>query len=101
MPGTYTRSKLLAEQKASQAAATGFPVVIASPTMPVGPHFGNLTPPTLMLQYFLNRRVQLETGDSIEIFPPVQLGVGSARPHRSICARADRPTVTRWNGRHV
>ena len=59
MPGTYTRSKLLAEQKASQAAATGFPVVIASPTMPIGPHFGNLTPPTLMLQYFLNRRVQL------------------------------------------
>ena len=52
MPGTYTRSKLLAEQKASQAAATGFPVIIASPTMPIGPHYGNLTPPTLMLQFF-------------------------------------------------
>jgi dihydroflavonol-4-reductase len=59
MPGTYTRSKLLAEHKALQAAATGFPVVIASPTMPIGPHYGNLTPPALMLQYFLNRRVQL------------------------------------------
>ena len=59
MPGIYTRSKLLAEQKAWQAAAAGFPVVIASPTMPIGPHYGNLTPPTLMLQYFLNRRIQL------------------------------------------
>jgi dihydroflavonol-4-reductase len=59
MPGAYTRSKLFAEQRALQAAASGFPVVIASPTMPIGPHHGNLTPPTLMLQHFLNRRVQI------------------------------------------
>ena len=59
MPGAYTRSKLFAEQLASQAAASGFPVVIASPTMPIGPHHGNLTPPTLMLQHFLNRSLQL------------------------------------------
>jgi dihydroflavonol-4-reductase len=45
MPGAYTRSKLLAEQSALQAAAAGFPLVIASPTMPIGPHNGNLTPP--------------------------------------------------------
>ena len=49
----------LAEQRALQAAASGFPVVIANPTMPIGPHYGNLTPPTLMLRYFINRRVQL------------------------------------------
>jgi dihydroflavonol-4-reductase len=42
-----------------QGAASGFPVVIANPTMPIGPHNGNLTPPTLMLQYFLKRRVQI------------------------------------------
>jgi dihydroflavonol-4-reductase len=59
MPGAYTRSKLLAEQRALQAAASGFPVVIANPTMPIGPYYGNLTPPTLMLQYFLNRRIQI------------------------------------------
>ena len=59
MPGVYTRSKLAAEQRALQAAASGFPVVIANPTMPIGPHYGNLTPPTLMLRYFINRRVQL------------------------------------------
>ena len=55
MPGGYTRSKMLGEQQALQAAASGFPLVIANPTMPIGPHNGNFTPPTLMLQYFLSR----------------------------------------------
>src|SRR5499427_3690187 len=59
MPGAYTRSKMLGEQQALQAAASGFPVVIANPTMPIGLHNGNFTPPTLMLQYFLSRRVQI------------------------------------------
>ena len=58
MPGAYTRSKLLAEERAQQAAASGFPVVIANPTMPIGQHRG-LTPPTAMLHYFLKRRIQV------------------------------------------
>jgi len=58
MPGSYTRSKLLAEQVALQAAAAGFPVVIGSPTMPIGPDDHNLTPTAAMLQYFLRRRLQ-------------------------------------------
>jgi dihydroflavonol-4-reductase len=53
MPGRYTRSKMLAEQLASQAAASGFPVVIGTPTMPIGLHDHNLTPPTAMLRHFL------------------------------------------------
>jgi dihydroflavonol-4-reductase len=59
MPGPYTRSKLLAEQIATQAAACGFPVVIGSPTMPIGPHDHNLTPPAAMLRHFLSRRLHL------------------------------------------
>jgi dihydroflavonol-4-reductase len=59
MPGAYTRSKMIAEQRAVQAAASGFPVVIANPTMPIGSHHRNLTPPILMLRYFLNRRIQI------------------------------------------
>ena len=59
MPGPYTRSKLLAEQFATQAAASGFPVVIGCPTMPIGPHDHNLTPPAAMLQHFLGDRLQL------------------------------------------
>jgi dihydroflavonol-4-reductase len=59
MPGLYTRSKLLAEQSAAQAAAAGFPLVIGTPTMPIGPHDHNLTPPTAMLRHFLDGRVQM------------------------------------------
>ena len=59
MPGVYTRSKMLAEQSAAQAAAVGFPLVIGTPTMPIGPHDHNLTPPTAMLRQFLHGRVQM------------------------------------------
>ena len=59
MPGPYTRSKMLAEQLAMRAAASGFPVVVASPTMPIGPFDHNVTPPTAMLRHFLGRRYQL------------------------------------------
>jgi dihydroflavonol-4-reductase len=59
MPGPYTRSKMRAEQLATQAAAAGLPVVIASPTMPIGTHDHNLTPPTAMLRHFLDKRVQI------------------------------------------
>jgi dihydroflavonol-4-reductase len=59
MPGVYTRSKMLAEQSAAQAAADGFPLVIGTPTMPIGPHDHNLTPPTAMLRQFLHGHVQM------------------------------------------
>lgn len=53
MPGPYTRSKMLADQLALEAAASGFPVIVGCPTMPVGAHDHNHTPPTAMLRYFL------------------------------------------------
>jgi dihydroflavonol-4-reductase len=59
MAGAYTRSKKAAEERALQAAAEGAPVVVANPTMPIGPHDYELTPPTEMIRYFLCRRFQL------------------------------------------
>ena len=59
MPGPYTRSKMLAERLAMRAAASGLPVVIGCPTMPIGAHDHNLTPPTAMLRHFLGGRLQL------------------------------------------
>ena len=53
MPGPYTRSKMLADQSALQAAESGFPVIVGCPTMPIGPDDQNLTPPTAMLRHFL------------------------------------------------
>ena len=54
MPGPYTRSKMLADRLALEAAASGMHVVVGCPTMPIGPHDHNLTPPTAMLQHFLS-----------------------------------------------
>jgi len=59
MPGPYTRSKMLAERLAMQVATSGYPVVIGCPTIPIGPHDHNVTPPTAMLRHFLDRRLQL------------------------------------------
>lgn len=56
MPGPYCRSKFLAEEAAREAAATGLPVVIVNPTMPVGPGDQLLTPPSKMILGFLNGR---------------------------------------------
>jgi dihydroflavonol-4-reductase len=53
MPGPYTRSKMLADELALQVAESGFPVIVGCPTMPIGPHDHNVTPPTAMLQHFL------------------------------------------------
>ena len=58
MPGAYTRSKSLAEHCAAKAAAAGFPLVSGTPTMPIGPVDHNPTPPTAMLWYFLQKKVQ-------------------------------------------
>jgi len=55
MPGPYTRSKMLADELALQQAAAGMPVIVGCPTMPIGPHDHNVTPPTAMLQYFLGQ----------------------------------------------
>jgi dihydroflavonol-4-reductase len=59
MPGLYTRSKMLAEHYAMHAASCGFPLIIGTPTMPIGPHDHNLTPPTAMLLHFLDGRLHL------------------------------------------
>jgi dihydroflavonol-4-reductase len=59
MPGPYTRSKMLAERLAIQSASSGFPLIIGTPTMPIGLHDHNLTPPTAMLRHFVSGRIKL------------------------------------------
>ena len=53
MPGPYTRSKRLAEEAALGAGRGGLDVVIASPSVPIGPGDRNRTPPAAMLSLFL------------------------------------------------
>jgi dihydroflavonol-4-reductase len=55
--GPYCRSKLLAEQYALAMARAGRPVVVANPTMPVGPGDRGLTPPTRLIRDFCRGRL--------------------------------------------
>jgi dihydroflavonol-4-reductase len=50
--GPYCRSKLLAEQYAFSLARQGAPVVVANPTMPVGPGDRGPSPPTRLILDF-------------------------------------------------
>jgi dihydroflavonol-4-reductase len=50
--GPYCRSKLLAENAAMALARQGRPVVIANPTMPVGPGDRGMSPPTRLIRDF-------------------------------------------------
>jgi dihydroflavonol-4-reductase len=50
--GPYCRSKLRAEEHAFALAARGLPVVVANPTMPVGPGDRGLSPPTRLIVDF-------------------------------------------------
>lgn len=56
MPGPYARSKLAAEKAALAAAQGGMPVMIVSPTLPIGADDWHLTPPTAMIRDFVNGR---------------------------------------------
>lgn len=58
-PGPYTRSKLLAERAAIEAAEHGLNVVIVNPTVPVGPNDFDFTPPAAMLAHFLAQDLHL------------------------------------------
>lgn len=57
MPGHYTRSKLLAYEEALKYAKNGLPVVIVSPTTPIGEGDCNLTPPGKMIVNFLRGKL--------------------------------------------
>jgi dihydroflavonol-4-reductase len=50
--GPYCLSKLLAERHAFALAALGHPVVVANPTMPVGPGDRGVSPPTRLILDF-------------------------------------------------
>jgi len=55
--GPYCLSKLRAEQAAFRLADLGAPVIVVSPTLPVGPGDRNQTPPTRMTVAFCRGRL--------------------------------------------
>ena len=57
MIGPYCLSKFRAEQAAFQLAEAGAPVVVCSPTLPIGPGDRNQTPPTRLSVAFCQGKV--------------------------------------------
>jgi dihydroflavonol-4-reductase len=55
--GQYCLSKLRAEREAMDRAASGHPVLVANPTMPVGPGDRGLSPPSRLIRDFLRGRL--------------------------------------------
>ena len=55
--GPYCRSKLRAENEAMARARAGHPVVVANPTMPVGPGDRGLSPPSRLIRDFCRGRL--------------------------------------------
>jgi len=78
--GPYSRSKLRAEQHALRLAARGSPVIIVSPTLPIGPGDWSRTPPTQLLLDFCR-------GQRREYFD-TQLNLIDVRDVASAIARA-------------
>jgi dihydroflavonol-4-reductase len=50
--GPYCRSKLKAENEAMARAREGWPIVVANPTMPVGPGDRGMSPPSRLIRDF-------------------------------------------------
>ncbi len=55
--GPYCLSKLRAEDAARQRARAGHPILIANPTMPVGPGDRGLSPPSRLIRDFAQGRI--------------------------------------------
>ena len=76
MIGPYKRSKFLAEREVRRAAAAGLPVVIVSPTTPVGPGDWKPTPTGRIIVDFLRGRMPayVDTGLNLVAVEDVAAG---------------------------
>jgi dihydroflavonol-4-reductase len=77
--GPYCRSKLLAEQYAFGLAAQGKPVVVANPTMPVGPGDRGLSPPTRLIVDFCTGKLPATMDCSLNLIDVRDVAIGLTR----------------------
>ena len=83
MIGPYCRSKWQAEELARQAAKAGDPVIIARPTIPIGPGDRLMGPPSRMICDFCNGRVKGYLQGDLNMIDvrDVALGIWTAALH--------------------
>ncbi len=86
MIGPYCLSKLRGEQEAFRLADSGAPVIVACPTVPIGPGDHNLTPPSRMTLAFCQGRLpayldcQLNMIDARDIAAGLRAAMKVGRP---------------------
>jgi dihydroflavonol-4-reductase len=86
--GPYCRSKLNAEEEARTRASAGHAILIANPTMPVGPGDRGLSPPTRLIRDFALGRLpalmdcSLNLIDVRDVAQGLQLVLERGRPGR-------------------
>lgn len=77
--GPYCRSKLLAELNALERGRAGQPVVVANPTMPVGPGDRNLSPPSRLIRDFCQGRLPAYTECTLNLIDVRDVAEGLVR----------------------
>jgi dihydroflavonol-4-reductase len=77
--GPYCKSKLLAERYAMSLAARGLPVVVANPTMPIGPGDRGLSPPTRLIVDFCNGGLPATMNCTLNLIDVRDVALGLSR----------------------
>jgi dihydroflavonol-4-reductase len=77
--GPYCLSKLRAEEAAMSRARAGHPVLIANPTMPVGPGDRGLSPPTRLIRDFARGALPARMDCTLNLIDVRDVALGLAR----------------------
>jgi dihydroflavonol-4-reductase len=77
--GPYCRSKLRAENEAMARARSGRPVVVANPTMPVGPGDRGLSPPTRLIRDFCRGKLPARMDCTLNLIDVRDVAAGLIR----------------------
>ena len=77
--GPYCRSKLRAENEAMARARAGEPIVIANPTMPVGPGDPGVSPPTRLIRDFCNGQLPARMDCTLNLIDVRDVALGLVR----------------------
>lgn len=77
--GPYCLSKLMAERYAFEVAGRGQPVVVANPTMPVGPGDRGLSPPTRLILDFCRGKLPIAMDCTLNLIDVRDAALGLRR----------------------
>jgi dihydroflavonol-4-reductase len=100
--GPYCLSKLRGEQEAFRLADCGAPVIVASPTVPIGPGDNNLTPPSRMTLAFCRGKLpsyldcRLNLIDARDIASGLRAAMKIGRPGIRYVIGGANLTLSEW-----